>query len=135
LAIGYLSRVPSARFSIRFERWYSLLSRFLFISPEASFVDVADGEVRAHMAWAFAARFPRSAVASAEPVEAYTPNRGVHGWNGRWLVNGSGSGLVALDLVPSQRARVIGFPVRLRRLIVSVEDADGLVAALQESPT
>ncbi|MCL2450028.1 MAG: hypothetical protein FWD17_13860 [Polyangiaceae bacterium] len=125
----------NARFSIRFERWYSLLSRVLFIPPEASFVDIEDGEVRARMAWAFAARFPRSSVASAEPIDGFTPNRGVHGWNGRWLVNGAGSGLVALDLVPSQRARVVGFPVQLRRLIVSVDDAAGLIAALQAGPS
>jgi hypothetical protein len=37
---------------------------------------------------------------------------------------------VAIDLEPVQRGRVTGFPVRLRRLMVSVEDPDGLRAAL-----
>jgi hypothetical protein len=125
--------VVSERFPIRFDGWYAVLSRSLFIPPEASYVDVTDGEVSANMGWAFGARFPRSSVAAAEPIDRWTPNRGVHGWNGRWLVNGASSGLVALDLVPSQRARVIGFPVRLRRLVVSVDDADRLVKTLRSS--
>jgi hypothetical protein len=123
--------VPGARFAIRFEGWYALLSRSLLIPPEASFIEVVDGQVSARMAWAFQSHFPRSAVASAEPYGGFTLSRGVHGWNGRWLVNGAGTGLVAMDLVPSQRARVVGFGVRLRRLIVSVEDAEGLVDALR----
>jgi hypothetical protein len=126
-----LQGVANARFSIRFEPWYALLSRVLFLPPEASFVDVHDGEVSVRMAWAFAASFPRAVVASADPFDARPLSRGVHGWNGRWLVNGAGSGLVALDLVPSQRASVIGFGVRLRRLIVSVDDSEGLVEALR----
>jgi hypothetical protein len=125
--------VANHRFPIRFDTWYAVLSRSLFIPPEVSFVDVTDGEVSASMGWAFSARFPRSAVAAAEPIDRATPNRGVHGWNGKWLVNGASSGLVALDLVPSQRARVIGFPVRLRRLIVSVDDADRFVSTLRST--
>lgn len=119
------------RFSIRFEPWYARLSRTLFLPPEKSFVELGDGEVSVRMAWAFSARFPRSSVAAADLTDLSTMSRGVHGWNGRWLVNGAGSGLVAMDLVPSQRARVIGFGVRLRRLIVSVDDCDGLVRTLR----
>lgn len=56
--------------------------------------------------------------------------RGVHGWAGRWLVNGAGEGVLAIDLDPTQRARVAGFPVRLRQLLVSVEDPAALTRAL-----
>jgi hypothetical protein len=126
-----MTGVSDARFSIRFDGWYALLSRLLLIPPEAAFIDVVGGQISARMAWAFVAHFPRSAVASAEPCEVFTLSRGVHGWNGRWLVNGAGTGLVAMDLVPSQRASVLGLGVRLRRLIVSVDDADGLVEALR----
>ena len=58
-------------------------------------------------------------------------SRGVHGWAGRWLVNGSGKGLVSLELKPEQRARVLGVPVRLRELIVSVEDPAALIRSLR----
>jgi hypothetical protein len=54
----------------------------------------------------------------------------VHGFNGRWLVNGSGRGIVGIRLDPVQRAYVIGAPVRLRELLVSVTDADAVAAAL-----
>ena len=57
-------------------------------------------------------------------------SRGVHGWAGRWLVNGSGDRIVNIALEPSQRGYVMAFPVRLRNLLVSVEDPTGLITAL-----
>ncbi|MFM8943879.1 MAG: hypothetical protein ACKOI0_01230, partial [Actinomycetota bacterium] len=57
-------------------------------------------------------------------------DRGVHGWFGRWLVNGAGDGLVRLDLRPTARATAGPFPVGLRTLWVSLEDPDGFLAAL-----
>ena len=55
---------------------------------------------------------------------------GVHGWRGRWLVNGAANGLVAVEIDPPACARVLGVPVRLRYVRVSVQDPDALVAAL-----
>ena len=49
---------------------------------------------------------------------------------GRWLVNGSIRGLVRIDLDPPAPGRVCGFPVKVRELIVSVVEPDGLVAAV-----
>ena len=57
-------------------------------------------------------------------------NRGVHGWRGSWLVNGAGDGLVEVLFDPPMRARVLGFPVHVRRLRVAVDDPDGLVQAI-----
>jgi hypothetical protein len=54
----------------------------------------------------------------------------VHGFSGRWLVNGSGEGILTIDLDPAQRAYVMGFPVRLRQLMVSVADPAALASAL-----
>jgi hypothetical protein len=54
----------------------------------------------------------------------------VHGWAGRWLVNGAGDGILTIDLEPSQRAYVMGFPVKLRQLQVSVDVPAGLAKAL-----
>jgi hypothetical protein len=46
-------------------------------------------------------------------------------------VNGSGSGIVSIALEPRQRGYVLGFPVKLRELLVSVEDPSGLLDALE----
>lgn len=125
------SREGIVRFPIRFDRWYALLSTAVFLPPAKAYVDVEPGTVHVRMGWAFRARFARSAVAAAAPLAARPISRGVHGLFGRWLVNGSGDRVVAIDLDPPQRARVTGFPVRLRRLMVSVDDPRGLIAALR----
>ncbi len=118
------------RFPIRFDATYRVLSSALLLSPGGSFVEVEGELVRVRMAWAFHAEFPRSAVAAAALSPARPMSRGVHGLSGRWLVNGSGDGIVAIGLAPPQRGRVMGFPVRLDDLLVSVEDPAGLIAAL-----
>ena len=58
----------------------------------------------------------------------------MHGFGGRWLVNGSGRGVLTLNLNPAQRAYVLGLPASLRELSVSVADAATLGAALIEAP-
>ena len=118
------------RFPIRFDGAYRFLSAALWLSPSESFVELQGGEVLVRMGWAFRARFPGSAVRSATDYRQRPLSRGVHGFAGRWLVNGSGDGIVRLELEPRQRGYVMGFPVRLRSLFVSVEDPAGLIAAL-----
>ena len=119
------------RVPIRFERWYRLLSSALLLPPSASYVEIRNGDVECRMGWAFRALFPRSAVANAARIEQKPLSRGVHGFAGRWLVNGSGDGILAIDLAVPQRARVLGVPVRLRQLLVSVDDPDGLASRLK----
>ena len=118
------------RFPIRFDSAYRVLSAALLLSPSDSFVEVEGDEVRVRMAWGFLARFPRSAVASATRYQQKPLSRGVHGFAGGWLVNGSGEGIVDIALEPRQRGYVMGFPVRLRNLLVSVEDPTDLMTAL-----
>jgi len=55
---------------------------------------------------------------------------GAHGWRHRWLVNGSSKGILRIHVQPRQRGRVMGFPVHLDEVMVSVEDRDGLLALL-----
>jgi hypothetical protein len=43
------------------------------------------------------------------------------------------SGIVTLEIQPPARAWVIGFPVRLRKLHISLEDPDGFLAAVGRS--
>jgi hypothetical protein len=118
------------RFPIRFDNAYSVLSTALLLPPSSSYVEIEGNDVTVRMGWGFRASFARSAVRSTAPLDKAPLSRGVHGWRGRWLVNGSGSGILVIDLSPPQRAHVLGFPVRLRQLMVSVEDPLGLSAAL-----
>jgi hypothetical protein len=120
-----------ALFPIRFDGWYRILSSAVLLRPSHSYVVVRDAEVEVRMDWAFRARFPRSAVVAATDPQRRPLSRGVHGFAGRWLVNGSAQGLVAIDLDPAQRALVLGFRLRLRRLVVSVERPETLTAALR----
>ena len=105
----------------------------LGIVPSRCFVEVDDTSMRVQMSWTFAATVPRSSVRSAAPDDGAVGGWGVHGWKGRWLVNGSSSGLVRVEIDPPAVARVLAWPVRLRVLRVSVEDPTGLVAALSPS--
>lgn len=121
------------RFPIRFDARFRLLAKMLFLSPDQSHVDVVGDLVHVKFAWSFRATFPRSSVASTSAYPKRPLSRGVHGFAGRWLVNGAGDGIVELCLEPPQRAYVIGWPVALRRLLVSVDDPRGLEAALRQN--
>ena len=123
---------PPTRFPIRFDRVYGALSAALFLAPSSAYVELDVSEVRVRMGWAFRARFPRSAVASVSRYPRRPVSRGVHGFAGRWLVNGSADGILSVALDPPQRARVLGFSVRLRTLLVGVDDPAGLSAALAD---
>jgi hypothetical protein len=122
----------TARFPIRFSQANGILLRGLLIPPSGAFVELDSDTIHVRMSWAFSARIPRAQVAEAGPGQ---PPRirftaGAHGWNGRWLVNGSAQGIVTLKLSEPVRAYVTGFPIRLRELSVSLEDPDGFLAAL-----
>ena len=81
------------------------------------------------MGWGFRADIPRPSMRAPRRV----PNAisiGVHGWCGRWLVNGASRPLVSIQLRSPTRAWVVGYPVRLREVVVSTADPDALIAAL-----
>lgn len=99
------------------------------MTPRRAYLDVTPDVVHARMAWAFSADIPRSSIRSARRVRNAV-SIGVHGWRGRWLVNGASGPLVAIAIEPSAPARVIGFPIRLRELTVSVDDPEAVMAAL-----
>src|SRR5215831_10852059 len=99
------------RFPIRFDAWYRALSTAVLVSPSDSYVEVDGEEVFVKMAWVFRARFARSAIDIAGPRGGRPISRGVHGFRGRWLVNGSGQGLISIQLRPPQSGYVLGVPV------------------------
>ena len=118
------------RYPITFESWYRWLSTVLGLPPSSAYVDIDGDDVEVHMGWAFRARFRRSDVASAAAVDMRPISRGVHGFGGRWLVNGAGRNILRIELRPEQRARMMGIPLRLDELLVSVSDPAELARAL-----
>jgi len=121
-----------ARFPISFDRWYGVFSSFLGLPPSTAYVELDGAQVEVRMGWAFRSRFPRSAVSSTSTLDIRPLSRGVHGFGGRWLVNGSGRGILSIRVNPGQRAYVMGVPVRLRELLVSVTESPVLAAALRD---
>ena len=104
--------------------------RLLGLTPRGSWVEVGDGRLRARMGWAFALEAPLESVRFAQRDSRRVWSWGVHGWRGKWLVNASSSGLVRIDLSPPARARSGPVPITVRELTVSMDDPDGLIAAL-----
>lgn len=130
-------------FPISFDRPSRIPMTVLGAGPNVSRVEVSSSTVDIHMGWAFHATIPREAVASARRLNADLSElpapfglsvlRGVNYWRGTALVNGAGTGLVEIALDRPSWVRLGPFPVRMRRLIVSVEDQSGLVSALDPS--
>jgi hypothetical protein len=119
--------------TIRFPIRFTGLSRAMWLmglTPRTSWVEVGDGRLRVRMGWGFWLDAPLETVRSAELDGRRVWNWGVHGWRGRWLVNGSSSGIVRIRLDPACRAKPLRIPISVRELRVSVEDPAGLVAAL-----
>ena len=110
----------SVRFPIRFG---ALKPFFVLIglTPGRCYVEIGPDVVRVRMGWSFSADVPRAAIRSAHRV---------HDRRGRWLVNGAAGPLVALEIAAAGHARVLGFPVVLRELLVSVDEPEPLIDAL-----
>jgi hypothetical protein len=107
-----------------------MLMTILGLGPGLSRIEVRSADVVVRMGWAFRARIERSAITSAHEDQMLGLGIGVHGWRGQWLVNGSTEGIVTLDIDPPGRGLALGFPVKVRRLQVSVEDPGRFLAAL-----
>lgn len=99
--------------------------------PGNSYVELGDdGQVRARMGFGFSATFPRSSITSCHRRGYVWWAYGVHGGRGRWIVNGSGHQMVEVKIDPPTRARMLGIPVKLNDLWVSLEDPDGFCSAV-----
>jgi hypothetical protein len=120
-----VSRVP-----IRFGR-LRLLFLLTGITPARSYLELGENTIAVKMAWSFSARFERSAVRRVERTADAPWSIGVHGWGGRWIVNGTAGPMVSIALDRPARARALGVPVTLSELLVSVDDPDALVSKLE----
>jgi hypothetical protein len=76
------------------------------------------------------ATIPRSAAREVALDPDAVTGWGVHGWHGCWLVNGSASGLVRFEIEPAAQAWVIGIPVQLKTLRLSVMSPSELINEL-----
>ncbi len=120
------------RFPLAYGAWSPLLA-VLGLGPNHSGLELSADRLSVRMGWGFRCEIPRSAIASAAPLDRRVASIGVHGWRGSWLVNGAMSGIVAIELGTPQRCRVTGVPAKLRRLLVGVEEPAALCAALGAS--
>ena len=117
------------RFPIRFTG-ASRLMAVAGMVPSRCSVDVTDDHVQVRMGMWFELEAPRLTVAGATHDTDRVLGWGVHGWRDGWLVNGSSEGIVRVTFAPTQRAWMGPVPLRVRVLRVSVDDPDGLIAAL-----
>lgn len=117
-------------FPISFSGPMKVLLALFGLGPKASAIDVEAAVIEVRMGWAFHAVIPRSSIVGVGQPSGRRISRGVHGCGKRYLVNGSGAGLVTIVVDPPERARVVGLPVTVRELTVSVDDPDGFAAAL-----
>jgi hypothetical protein len=117
-------------FPIRYGALRPLLT-VLGTGPGLSGVVIGADTLSVRMGWAFRAEIPLTSITDVRLDDGRVGGIGVHGWRGRWLVNGSASGLVAITVDPPARAWTIGFPIRLRLLRVSLEDPEAFVAAIK----
>ena len=126
--------MSGVHFQIRYDRWCGWLLGLLGLGRRFSAVVVADGAVSVRMGWAFTSHIPTASIVSAvADDDAGVWGWGVHGWRRRWLVNGSSSGLVRIDIDPPARAHIGFVPVQLAVLRVGVEEPDVLIDALRST--
>jgi hypothetical protein len=117
------------RIPIRYSKLWSWLLTIALLPRRLSYIEVEGDVIRVRMAWAFRLKFTRGDISTVDtnrPVLSI----GVHGWRGRWLVNGANRPIARITLALPARARVLGFPVRVRELFVSVDDVAELRRAL-----
>jgi len=123
--------VTISDFPLRYESWFTPLAVPFGTGPRRAGIRISDGKVSVRMGWAFRAEIPLGSIRTAGHDHGGVSGWGVHGFGGRWLVNGSSRGLVRLELEPAVPARAVLLPVRLRELRLSLEDPEAFLAALR----
>jgi len=127
-----MSSADSKRFEIAYTGINRTLMKVLGVGPGRGYVIVTPDDLIVKMGWSFSGAIPRSRITSAE--ESTKPGGygwGVHGWNGKWVVNGSDSGIVKIEIDPATTVRTLIFPINPHVLYISFEDPTGFLAALE----
>jgi hypothetical protein len=114
---------------LRYERWFLPFSVPLGMGPKQSEVRIEDDTLHVKFGWGFRTAVHLSSITKAEENHDRVYSWGAHGWRGRWLVNGSSKGIVELTIDPATTAHVLGVPVKLSTLWVSVTEPEALIEA------
>jgi hypothetical protein len=124
-------------FAIRYDAGFVPLANITGTGPRQTSVTVTSDELQVRMGRWFHAEIPRSSIRNAARLQEMRlaglalPSWGIHtNLRGTWSVNGSLSGLVSLDVQPPAVGHMFGFPVGIKRLVLSLEDPDGFLRAL-----
>jgi hypothetical protein len=116
------------RISIRYGTPWRWLLPIFGLPARLAYISIGD-TVKIRMSWAFRVKFSKAdvmEVVNFRPVMSI----GVHGFRGRWLVNGAHRPIAVIRLQQPARGLVVGFPLKVREILVSVDDRDALQAAL-----
>lgn len=116
-------------FQLSYDAWFKPLAVVCGMGPRRVRITVDDRGVRIKCGFWFRTVIPRDRIVSAERATRRVVSRGVHGFWGRWLVNGSSRGLVRLRIEPWVEVR-IPISLKLRDLTVSLDDPDGFLASV-----
>lgn len=114
---------------LRYERWFLPFSVPFGLGPKRSEIRIADDTLHVKFGWGFRTAVPLSSIVKVEANHDRVYSWGVHGWRGRWLVNGSSKGIVELTIDPPTKAHFMGAPVALSTLWVSVAEPEALIEA------
>ena len=83
------------------------------------------------LGWSFRVAVPRTSITGVDSLPWTRLSIGAHGWRGRWLVNTAPGPLVRITIDPSTPGRLLGVPVRIRELTVSVDDVAAFLTDLR----
>ena len=122
------------RFGIDYYVWSRVLFSIGGHGPKVTYVDVSADTVSVRAGWLFQADIPRSSITRAYRCSNPWWNMGGTQTNmlGSWGVSGSYRNIVAVELSPKGRGRLFSFlPISICRLLLSLEEPDGFLAALE----
>jgi hypothetical protein len=94
-------------------------------------VEVTPAALVVSLGWSFRVAVPRGAVQEVAAVPWRRLSIGAHGWGGRWLVNTATGPLVRVTVAPTATGRLLGLPVRVRELTLSIDDVDAFLSDLR----
>ena len=105
-----------------------ILFLLLFLRPR---IAVSPQALVVSLGWAFRVAVPRGAIQAVDSVPWQRYSIGAHGWRGRWLVNNAPGPLVRIRIEPTTTGRLLGVPVRIRELTLSVDDVAAFLTDLR----